>query len=299
MSDKIIVTHAGKFHTDDVLAVAVLTLICDKRGDTYEIVRSRKSPDWERGDYVVDVGGIYDAKTNRFDHHQEGRAGARANGIFYSSLGLVWQAYGEELCGSKEIASKLDEKLVQPIDAIDNGQSLDKSLFEGVRNYTVGDVVDIFLPTWQEASEENFYQGFLQAVEFGRSVLVGELRQNKSVIDAREEVQKLIIEASDKRLLVSDKYFPIEGDIFEANPQILFVIMPDVSGGWRLKTVRKGKDTFEARKDLPSAWAGKRDQELQELTAVSDATFCHNALFIAGAVSKEGAVALAKLALLD
>ena len=58
-----------------------------------------------------------------------------------------------------------------------------------------------------------------------------------------------------------------------------------------------GKGMFEDRMKLPAAWAGLRDEELAKVTGVPDAVFCHRALFLAVAKSKEGALALAKLAL--
>lgn len=68
-----IITHSGKFHADEVFATAVLEILLGK--DKVEIIRSRDNSVIDSGDYVVDVGGVYDPKTNRFDHHQEERAG--------------------------------------------------------------------------------------------------------------------------------------------------------------------------------------------------------------------------------
>ncbi len=42
---------------------------------------------------------------------------------------------------------------------------------------------------------------------------------------------------------------------------------------------------------------GLRDEELQKITGVEDAVFCHKGLFLAVSKSKEGAVKLAELAL--
>jgi uncharacterized UPF0160 family protein len=56
-------------------------------------------------------------------------------------------------------------------------------------------------------------------------------------------------------------------------------------------------ETFEARKDLPAAWAGLRDAELAAVTGVPDAVFCHNNLFIAAARSFEGILKMAQQAL--
>jgi uncharacterized UPF0160 family protein len=48
---------------------------------------------------------------------------------------------------------------------------------------------------------------------------------------------------------------------------------------------------------FPDSWAGKRDAELVKATGVADAIFCHNNRFMMVAGSKEGALALAELAL--
>ena len=61
--------------------------------------------------------------------------------------------------------------------------------------------------------------------------------------------------------------------------------------------VRDNPHQFKNRKDLPAEWAGLRDAELARVTGVADAVFCHRNRFMAVARTKEGAVALAKLAL--
>jgi uncharacterized UPF0160 family protein len=61
--------------------------------------------------------------------------------------------------------------------------------------------------------------------------------------------------------------------------------------------MRKEACSFENRKSLPAAWAGKRGKNLAEISGVSDAVFCHNALFMAVANSREGARKLAEFAL--
>lgn len=116
------------------------------QGHDIEIVRSRDERDIARGDIVFDVGGVYDPSNGRFDHHQQGGAGARDNGIPYASFGLVWKEYGHVVAGSVENAQFIDEQLVQCIDAHDNVNIGETS----VRVYAVGDVISAFRPTWQE-----------------------------------------------------------------------------------------------------------------------------------------------------
>src|SRR3989344_3845760 len=114
-----IVTHSGNFHTDDIFAVAVLTLVLGE--ENIEVIRSREDSIINSADYTVDVGGIYDPDKNRFDHHQIEGAGTRENSIPYASFGLVWKKFGEQLGGSVKVFEKIDQMLVQPIDAPDTG----------------------------------------------------------------------------------------------------------------------------------------------------------------------------------
>jgi uncharacterized UPF0160 family protein len=66
---------------------------------------------------------------------------------------------------------------------------------------------------------------------------------------------------------------------------------------YMLHTVPVSPETFEARADLPAAWAGLRDADLAAVTGVPDAGFCHNGRFIAAVKSYEGARVMARQAL--
>ena len=62
-------THNGHFHADEALAVYMLR----KHVPTYsnaKLVRTRDPKLLEECHTVVDVGGVYDAAANRYDHHQ-------------------------------------------------------------------------------------------------------------------------------------------------------------------------------------------------------------------------------------
>ena len=117
MKEKLVV-HDGNFHTDDVFAVAFLMLL--RGAEYFDVIRSRDEALIAEADWVVDVGGTYDHKTRRYDHHQNG-APVRDTGVPYSAFGLLWKHYGVEWCGSETVAKRIEEKLVVPIDANDNG----------------------------------------------------------------------------------------------------------------------------------------------------------------------------------
>ena len=101
-SKKILVTHNGSFQSDDIFAAAAISILLEKAGEPYEIIRTRDPEIIKTGDYVFDVGGIHDEATNRFDHHQIGGAGKRENGLEYSSFGLVWKKFGKKKAGREE-----------------------------------------------------------------------------------------------------------------------------------------------------------------------------------------------------
>ena len=122
---KVIVTHSGSFHTDDVFAAATLTLWLDQQGERYTIIRSREPQVIATADYVFDVGGEYDHARGRYDHHQPEGAGEHDNGIAYAAFGLVWKHYGLEVSDrNHEVWQAINRALVAPIDASDNGQDL-------------------------------------------------------------------------------------------------------------------------------------------------------------------------------
>ncbi|MBI5004650.1 MAG: MYG1 family protein [Candidatus Lloydbacteria bacterium] len=289
-----IVTHSGKCHADDVFAVASLVLLHERKNIPHEIIRSRDPLVWESGDYVIDVGDVYDASRNRFDHHQEGRAGAREDGIFYSSFGLVWKSYGETLCGSKEAADIVEMKLVEPIDAADNGMSIATPKYERVKPYEIGDVVEAFSLGWEE--RRSFDSVFFEILAVAKKILEREILRAQGVVRSRVYAEQAYKNAADKRLILLDRYFPWR-DVLQQYPEPLFVVYPADGEVWHVKAVPAKGFLFKNRKDLPAQWAGKAGEFLAKITGVPDALFCHNNLFLAVAKTKEGAIALAKKAL--
>jgi len=292
---KTLVTHNGKFHVDDIMACAILQLVLDKQGESYTVIRTRDPKIIADGDMVFDVGGEYNIERSRFDHHQLGGAGTYESDIPYASAGLVWQAYGEELCGSPEIAGRIEDRLIIPIDADDNGVAL-VELKGDVAPYRLQEFFYTFRPTWKDGShDEVFDAGFFTCVALAKELLLREIKIHQDLRDVSELFKKDYDKASDKRLIVISDAYPWESAVMEY-ADTLFVVYPR-QDNWRVGTVRKERFSFENRKDLPLSWAGLRDVDLQAVTGVSDAIFCHNGKFLAVAKTREGAMELAKRAL--
>ncbi len=294
-----IITHNGNFHADDVFGVATLLLHFAGEGKEPKIIRTRDPETIKTGDIVLDVGGEYDQERNRFDHHQIGGAGKRENDVPYASFGLIWKKFGPAIAGDSEVAELVDKNLVQFIDAADNGDGELKPFKADALPYTIKRAIDIFNPDWRD-ERQDFDGWFFQAVGFASGVLKREIEFAKMTLESRQAVAAAYQNATDKRIIVLDKEYQWE-DILNKYPEPLFVILPRLGEEnkivWRLGTVRDGRESFANRKDLPVEWAGKRNEELVKITDVADALFCHNKLFVAYTKSREGALALAKLAL--
>ena len=287
MNDKTIVTHNGNFHADDVFSIAALKSIFP----SFKLIRTRDLDIIAKADIVLDVGGEYDADTDRFDHHQRGGAGERENGIPYSSFGLIWQKYGLEICqGNQDVANAVDAGLVSNIDAIDCGH------VEGViKGITLSQTIGMFNPTWQEDS--HFDTCFDEAVDFASRVLTRFIASANGGVSAKAIVAKAIDDAEDPRVIVLEKYTPWKRTVHNLSEEALYVVYPSQTGQWRIQTVPVELGSFEDRKSLPKAWAGLSDKELQDVTDIDDAMFCHNGLFIAGSESFESTMKMASIAL--
>lgn len=136
-SRKIIGTHDGKFHCDEVLACAMLKLLPQYADAT--VKRTRNPTILDTCDIVVDVGGVFDHSVHRYDHHQRYRLDSKMPNVFsllmffsdrafqesfsslkpgfpwvtrLSSAGLVYVHFGQEII-SQLLAISIESELVQ------------------------------------------------------------------------------------------------------------------------------------------------------------------------------------------
>lgn len=310
-------THDGVFHADDVFAVAALDL---KFGGV-EIIRSRNPKELADADLLVDVGGAYKPMQLIFDHHQAGGAGARRNGVKYAGFGLIWRHFGEPICGSKLVATRVDRALVQVIDAVDNGQngfSRELSL-----------AVNSMCPQWHEGGNFNTYmRAFERAVKWAKTVLqlaielakinrldtetIACIGTNDPFVAERKDVRQLAeaksaeivaggIEHANGQILELSEYCLWQPAVVETRPEAKLVVFQDISGSWRVQVVPVSSTpgSFDSRCSLPTAWWGAARPVLVELTDVSDVIFCHPNGFIGGAQTREGVMRLAERAIAE
>ncbi len=288
-----LVTHNRDFHIDDIFACAILFKILRKEGAAYTLTRTRDEQLIAEADIVFDVGGIYDPATKRYDHHQKGGAGKRANGVEYASCGLLWKELGVILAGDQDLADRIDHKLLQPIDMEDNGVSTYTPTGD-VSPYTLRSALYAFRTTWKE-EEAELDARFLEMVAFAEKILDREIINARDNRDAESIALAAYNNAEDKRIIVMEINAPAE-DVLKEFPEPLFIVRPNTDGSWRMVGVGTGTNLFERRKDMPQAWAGLRDAELDAATGVTGTIFCHNGRWLIIAKTKEAILKLAKLA---
>jgi uncharacterized UPF0160 family protein len=307
----IIATHSGKFHADDVWAAAVLNLMFPGS----ELLRTRDPAVIARADFAVDVGGVWDPETGRFDHHQKGFQGARGSGVVYASAGLVWKEYGPRcvtlvaqqaghalsLTQATEMAHAIDADLVQYLDMSDTGAAR-----SAPGSYGLSAVISGFNPTWLDeqsagsaaAADALRMTRFRRAMEIATDILINGVLYRVGALLAVQQVRQSRRLEDGRLLFLENAGLPWASIVRNEMPDVLFVISHSVAEQrYMLHTVPSAAESFEARKDLPEPWAGLQGTELAAATGVPDAVFCHNNLFIAACKSWDGVVDMARQAL--
>lgn len=294
-----VVTHPAPHHGDEVFAVAMIA-INDGR---VNVLRTRNPKMIEEAAMnqasIVDVGGIYDPETGRFDHHQSEFAEARADGTKYSSAGLVWKEYGVDVCvaltgcnlAQAEAAAKaVDDMLIRGIDSADYGNRTADQM-------SISTAISMLNSNWDEPVSD---EAFLRACDLAAIVLE---RTVKSCVAAEvgKDVVDEAINASGDHVLILPQFVTgwLERTVTsEKTDDILYGVFKNLQGQWNVQALPPTLEKRSAqRKSLPKAWRGLNGAALQEVTGVEDAVFCHAGGFICGAKSQEGALALARLAI--
>jgi uncharacterized UPF0160 family protein len=293
-----VATHDGSFHADEVFALAALSLL----GEPIEIVRTRDPEVLAACDARVDVGFRADPATGDFDHHQRQGGGERPGGVRYASFGLVWREHGAALCGGDaDVAARVDESLVQGVDANDTGQALAEASEGGIRAMTVSGVVGAFNPTWEEEATPAAERArFDEALAIATAVLRREIASAGAAQRATQLVAAAVEDskAADPRIVALDRNVQWKEVVVTHAPDAQFVVYPKRQG-WGLEAVPRELGSFTNRRDLPEAWAGLDGPDLARLTGVDDALFAHAKRFLVVARSREGIAALVEQALAE
>ncbi|QDL93018.1 MYG1 family protein [Paroceanicella profunda] len=303
MTPEFLVTHSGGFHADEVLSSVILTRLFPGA----KIVRSRErawiTPGADR--VIYDVGGSYDPEARIFDHHQRG-APLREDGQPLSSFGLVWKHFGHDYLRASAVPEEdvdtvhasFDEGFVLPVDLVDNG-ALSPSVAGPLSGMTLPGLLETLKPVFDDTDPDADDRAFHGALAIARSFVEARIARSAAKLRAEGMVRTAIAAAGAGHVLELPMGMPFRPAVVKAGADhLLFVVSPR-GEDWTLTGIRKGEEGFELRADLPAAWAGLTNADLEAASGVSGATFCHNGRFIAAARSREAILAMADIAVAE
>jgi len=283
------ITHSGVFHADEIFATAMLRKI----DPDFSVTRTFKVADpVDENILVYDIGG------GKFDHHQKGGNGSRENGIPFASFGLLWKEFGALIVADERVRNLIDRDLVAVIDAFDNGYAkVESNLPAGC--LPVSSLISGFNPTWD--SEKSSDEAFEDALQIASVILDNTIKSSEAKIKASSIVEEAIAASKNigsGKVIYLPRVVPWQEAVISSisAADMLYVVYPTLRRDWACQAIPDALGSFGKRKELPKAWGGAPVEELRRLTGVEDAIFCHPGLFMCSASSKEGAAALAELA---
>lgn len=246
--DANVITHDGKFHADDIVAIGLLSII--KKVD---VARTRDLREIPENALILDVGGRYDGK-RYFDHHQ-GLKERRDNGSSYASAGLIWKHFYSKILEKFNIISDEEKKIIyqkidiiiEEVDKIDNGETIQNS-------YNLTKMVDSF----DVGNDIN--KDFLRAVEFVRTILKNQILKEIKKLKNDEIIESLII--NNKKNFIETKVFldgwqdSILNSCHEKAKKIQYVIYQETNGTYSIVCVPDKKIDFYNEKQCPKNGQG-------------------------------------------
>lgn len=271
-------THDGTFHADELSACALLLVF--NLIDRDKIVRTRNPEDLEKCEFVCDVGGIYEPELKRFDHHQLDYKGSLA------SAGMIWRWLYDEKLIDEDLYIYINKMIIAGIDAHDNGKVMQEL---GVATFS--HVIAGFAPIFQPSTDYQQELAFHKALDFAFGHFNRMIERYRFIRSCKEKVARVMV--SQSQVLIFEESMPWQDNFFDLggeNHPALFVIMPS-GGHWKLRGIPPNpKDRMGVRLMLPNSWAGLRDEQLQKITGINGAIFCHKGRFISVWKTKEDAL---------
>ena len=222
-----IIVHAGTFHADDVMAVA----IAKELNPNIKVERVFRVPnDVPTTTLVADMGG------REFDHHWP-NAKLKEGGKKRTACGLIFERFGYLLFSEKG-RECFEKKYIIPIEDADNGNGTNP--------------LSIFNPFWN-STDPATQEGFNYTVELFRRI-IGQARMNSFFMDRMEIAAKKALKTMRPNgLIVLDAY--ILPSMFAGSEAKLIVSPSNKIGyNYNILTIKINKDTFEDVIPLPKSW---------------------------------------------
>ena len=203
-----------------------------------------------------------------FDHHQKNKNGQRENGIYYSSIGLLWKKFGRKYLEKLNVENidntfeYIDKELIQYIDATDNFQ------LEYLESKISPDFVKLCNPEWNEEISED--EAFAKALKLADGFWGVYIKNAIAEVKATEIIRKKIEECKEC-FLILDKEMPYRTAIKLYNDnKIKYIIFKSRREVYEVRVVtekHKFKDCIVKAEDI---------EKCIELTGIDDLIYVDN-----------------------
>jgi uncharacterized UPF0160 family protein len=225
-----VITHNGVYHSDDLIATALLQYAC---GNELRVIRTRDSSILN-SHFTYDVGGM------AFDHHAIDDCRIECDpSTCLSSLGKLWLTVGRVLGLSQSSWKMIDEQFIKPIDITDNTGKMNPVNF----------LINAGRPAWnsQDSVDDRFHEEVnnweLSLKRMVESYLLIDLADTVILKSAKESTDGVVrlhsfVPSNNVELLISNG--------------IHFITWPKGHGQWMIKS------TDSSRWRIP-AEVGKMD----------------------------------------
>lgn len=297
---KELITHDLKFHADESFAAVILRTLFPKA----KFTRTRDiTPHQLKNPKIIvfDVGFVYNKTLNNLDHHQKGGAGKRRNGIKYASFGLVWKHFGQNYLKALNIEPSsipfiykyIADNLAVEIDGMDNGQFEPCFYNSTVPATSLAEIVNGFNPL-NSSDPEAFDHAFLNAQPICKHILDRKIEEAVSMQKAEAVFSKLYKKGSATIVLPEFMSWQYSASL---RPDLKFVIIPKSNNKYSGIQVPIRMHSMQGRASFKEEFRGLEGAELQNVSGVKDAVFCHSNGFLAVCDSLDGIHELINLSL--
>lgn len=277
-----LVTHKGKFHSDDVLSTAILKILFEKELKFKTKLVRTFTPKEDGYDDNTPNTIVYDIGLGQYDHHQVGEDAKHCirldkyldeYGIEHTAIrkhaavGLIWNEIGVQWIGEK-YSPVIYDTIIRYVDDHDNGFG----------HNPLSTFISNFNPNILNPTDEMFDKAFNEAVSLCISFFMRTITHYRFI--QRCEGALIIAAAnSDGACLVTDYYLPGADDICRER-SIPFYIYPNQRGGWCFKTISTSVEDMNSHIcDIPN--------EVRDWEGV---TFLHPSCFLGSTETRERAI---------
>lgn len=272
-----LVTHAGRFHSDEVTATAILELFLDQYSIDYEVIRDSFPVKSGYTDESPDTI-VYDIGLGMYDHHQHGIDAMHCRRLDidgkigkYAAVGLIWKEIGPFMFPS--LWSEIYDLYIRDIDDHDNGE----------KGNQYSRMIALFNPQpgIDKYTEDKVFFEVVKAVK----AIFNQVFKSYNDLDQQYGVIELALSFNDEDYIMTDDFLFTAKEYPAArswcrNHDIPFYIYPSSRTGYCFETISiVPGDMKNHLRDIP--------KEVREWEGVN---FLHPTCFLGAADTKERAI---------